>query len=102
MTIFLRFADEAEARKVMQDFLGKTDDGVEVWRQASHEWALDLVGTVYKSTGKQLETTEGLVEEKAAVPGFHINLKMEEPPAYLKPYTIFPLNPVQIFFGDAA
>ena len=37
--------------------------------------AVDVVGTIYKPTGKMLKAPEGPVPEMKAVPGWHVNVR---------------------------
>lgn len=64
---FLRFVDETEANGVL--FEG---DGEE--RRANYT-AVDVIGTIYKPTGKVLTTNEGSVDEMAPIPGWHVNVR---------------------------
>jgi hypothetical protein len=43
----------------------------------THDYAIDIVGTIYKPTGNMLTDDEGNeYPETAAVPGWHINLRL--------------------------
>lgn len=39
-------------------------------------YALDVIGTIYKPTGKILMTQDGEVQETTAMAGFHANLRV--------------------------
>lgn len=39
-------------------------------------YALDVIGTIYKPTGKVLMTQDGEVQETTAMAGFHANLRV--------------------------
>ena len=67
---FLRFPDEAEANGVLFD-----GDGEE--RRAKYT-AIDVIGTIYKPTGKVLPAEDGsgdAVDEMAPVDGWHVNVR---------------------------
>jgi len=100
MTVYLRFTDEAEAVKVLAAFRIVGEDKKEFWVTDSHTHSLDIVGTVYKPTGKVLLVGGMEVEQTAAVSGFHVNAKFAETPPEVLPYIITPLNPVRVFAGD--
>lgn len=58
-SLYLRFADDGEAREVLRDYFVEN-----AWRLASHEHALHVVGVIFDDTGVALE-------------GFHINLQLK-------------------------
>ena len=41
-----------------------------------HKFALDVIGVIYKPTGKMLDTDMGEVPETAPLPGYHANLRV--------------------------
>ena len=73
----LRFTDQAEADAVL--FTEQTnvqDDIVETVKVPKYA-AVDVIGTIYKPTGKMLPAEDGsgdAVEEMAPVEGWHANL----------------------------
>ena len=74
--IFLK-ADTAEALYNALEAAGvvaKGEDGYHV--TDGHKYALDVIGTVYKPTGKMLDTDMGEAPEMVAVSGFHANLRI--------------------------
>ena len=85
---FLKFADEAEAKLAL--FTEQTnvqDDVVETVLVPKYA-AVDVVGTIYKPTGKTLKTAEGPVPEMKAVPGWHANVRHTEPAPELDAYKV--------------
>jgi hypothetical protein len=73
--MFLKFNDEAEANAAL--FTEQTnvqDDVVETVLVPKYA-AVDVVGVIYKPTGKSLKTAEGPVPEMKAVPGWHVNVR---------------------------
>jgi hypothetical protein len=85
--LFLKFKDEATASKV----LFSEQDGVRVF---NFDGVVDVIGTVYKPTGKILTTADGPVEQTAAIPGWHVNYRGAEAEELLA-YQVFPSAPVR-------
>jgi hypothetical protein len=42
----------------------------------AHRYALDVIGVIYRPTGKMLTTDEGETQEMAPLPGWHANLRV--------------------------
>lgn len=42
----------------------------------AHRFALDVIGVIYRPTGKMLTTDEGETPEMAPLPGWHANLRV--------------------------
>ena len=95
-TIFFKFPDEAEAIKALSQFRGKDENGKDMWIMSSHEHALDIVGTIYKPTGKILDGEYGPVEEMAPVPGFHVNF-IGALPKGTEAFVVVPAMPSRVF-----
>jgi hypothetical protein len=92
MTTYLKFTSEADAIAALADY--RSDDG---WIVASHDHAIDVVGTIHKPTGNMLTDSDGMqYPEMAPLDGFHINLIGNIPEA-AKPYVVFPGDPVRVF-----
>lgn len=109
---YLKFADEAEARAVLYRM---KEPSISPWpveaaeesdRQAiqvktepyevSNFANIDHIGTIWKPTGKMLQTDEGEVPEMAPLDGYHVNVRVvDEDASALEPYQIFPNNPVR-------
>ena len=83
---YLKFADEAEANAVLFD------------NEQPRYNAIDVIGTIYKPTGKVLPAPDGsgeAVDEMASIPGWHVNVRhMGEAPE-LDAYKVTPQNPVR-------
>ena len=61
---------------------------------------VDVIGTIYKPTGEIQQTDEGEVPVMAAVPGWHVNVRLMGPlPDVLRSYRVIPANPVRTFAG---
>ena len=91
----LRFTDQAEADAVL--FTEQTnvqDDIVETVKVPKYA-AVDVIGTIWKPTGKMLTTEEGEVPEMAPVEGWHVNVRHTAEAPELVAYQIFPQAPVR-------
>ena len=94
---FLKFNDEAEANAAL--FTEQTDvqgDVVETVLVPKYA-AVDVVGTIYKPTGKMLKAPEGPVPEMKAVPGWHVNVRHTDDAPELAPYRVFPQTPSRMW-----
>jgi len=99
---YLKFDSEAAAKAVLYRVEGAVEadpeNGVEAqegYEVANYQF-VDVIGTIYKPTGKMLESDEGEVPEMAAIPGYHVNARVVSGDASaLEPYRIVPSNPVR-------
>lgn len=111
---YLKFTDEAEARAVLYRMVYP---GIAPWdveaaeesdRQAiqvktepyevSNFANIDHIGTIWKPTGKMLQTEEGEVPEMAPLPGYHVNVRvMGEDASSLEAYKVEPATPVRMW-----
>lgn len=95
---FLKFADQAEADSAL--FTEQTNvqgDVVETVKVPKYA-AVDVIGTIYKPTGKVLPAPDGsgeAVEEMAPLEGWHVNVRHMGEAAELAAYQVFPQNPVR-------
>ena len=91
----LRFKDAAEADAVL--FTEQTnvqDDIVETVKVPRYA-AVDVIGVIYKPTGKMLTTDEGEMPEMAPLEGWHVNVRHTAEAPELVTHQIFPQNPVR-------
>jgi hypothetical protein len=91
----LKFTDQAEADAVL--FTEQTnvqDDIVETIKVPKYA-AVDVIGTIYKPTGKMIKTDEGEVPEMAPVDGWHVNIRHTADAPELENYKVLPQNPVR-------
>lgn len=94
----LKFDSEAAAIKAMPQYrIKNADAGIETWIVASHEHALDPVGTVYKPSGAKVMIEGALTDVMEKTAGWHCNLWIETLPDDLKLYEVFPLVPKQVW-----
>ena len=59
--------------------------------------AVDVVGQIYKATGKTLKTPEGPVPEMAPLDGWHANVRHTDEAPELAPYQVFPVTPARMW-----
>ena len=57
--------------------------------------AVDVIGTIYKPTGKMLQTDEGEVPEMAPVEGWHVNVRHTDEAPELEAYKVEVATPVR-------
>ena len=88
--MFLKFTDQTEADAVLFDeqtnVQGDVVENVKVPRYA----AVDVIGVIYKGTGKFTTTPEGKVEKMAAQAGWHVNVRHTEEAPELDAYKVDP------------
>lgn len=100
---YLKFASEQEAFDVFKEAGYTTTDmnGREVIISSTHEFCIDLIGTIYQ--GGEWEFQNGqiiIIEEPVAIPGYHANVRMihGDIADCLRPFIIDrPQTPYRIF-----
>jgi hypothetical protein len=97
MTNYLRFPDETTGMDAIRTagFIGIDEDGLERIINATHEYALDLIGPIHTGGQYNPETGEQLVAPTLQ-PGWHVNHIGELPDGW-GAYLVYPQNPVRIF-----
>jgi hypothetical protein len=90
---FLKFEDETLADAVLFDMV---HDG-EGYTKRPRYVAIDVIGTIYKPTGKMLTTDEGEVPEMAAIPGWHVNVRHTSEAPELEQYRVHPATPQRMW-----
>jgi hypothetical protein len=91
----LKFKDAAEADAVL--FTEQTnvqDDIVETVKVPRYA-AVDVIGVIWKPTGKMLQTDEGEVPEMAPVDGWHVNVRHTAEAPELDAYKVEVATPVR-------
>jgi hypothetical protein len=94
----LKFTDAAQCMATL--FTEQTQvmgDVVETVQQPKYA-AVDVIGTIYKPTGKMLKSKvkgEEPVPEMKPVAGYHANVRHTEPAPELEPFAVVPTNPVR-------
>jgi len=73
---YLRASDATALYDVLEA-AGVVTEGDQGWQVTdAHKYALDVIGAIYKPTGKVLQTEDGEVPEMKPVDGFHANLRV--------------------------
>jgi hypothetical protein len=98
---YLKFDSEADARAVLYRVEGAAEadpeNGVEAqegYEVANYQF-VDVIGTIYKPTGKMLQSDEGEFPEMAPLDGYHVNVRLLNDAPELEPYRVFPKNSVR-------
>ena len=91
MDIYLKFPSKKEAEALLftqgEDCLVPKVPG-----------SIDVIGTLYTSTGKMITTDNETFEEMVPVLGWHVNIRHDEVLPELEPYQIFPITPSRVWF----
>jgi hypothetical protein len=89
---YLKFADKQE----MTDKLTAVNNQAVI---STHDYAVDIIGVIYRPTGVFVENEYGKHPELQQTDGYHVNIRMinGDLPASLTPYCITPLNPIRQF-----
>lgn len=95
--MFLKFADQAEADSVLFDEQTNVQGDVVETVKVPKYAAVDVIGTIYKPTGKVLTTDEGEVPEMAPIDGWHVNVRHMGEAAELENYKVFPATPARMW-----
>lgn len=91
---YLRFADQAEADSTLFEVQADAEGGeVKVPKYA----AVDVIGVIYKATGKTLKTPEGPVPEMKPIPGWHVNVRHTEAAPELDAYKVEVATPARMW-----
>jgi hypothetical protein len=94
---FLKFADEAEANAALYDEQTNVQDDVVETVLVPKYAAVDVVGVIYKPTGKMLTTDEGPVPEMKPLPGWHVNVRHTDEAPELGAFRVFPATPSRMW-----
>lgn len=74
--LYLKAADATKLYAALKS-AGVVVEGEDGWHVSdAHKYALDVIGVIYKPTGKMLDTDMGEVPETAPLPGYHANLRV--------------------------
>ena len=95
---FLRFADQAEADSVLFDEQTNVQGDVVETVKVPKYAAVDVIGTIYKPTGKVLPAPDGsgdAVDEMAPIDGWHVNVRHTAEAPELAAFQVFPETPAR-------
>lgn len=87
---FLKFDSREEAEDTLFD---KTDEGGLI---PKGDFVVDMVGVIYKPTGKVINSDEGPINEMGPTPGWHVNLRGPDADKF-KQYEVEVKMPVQFW-----
>ena len=95
---FLKFADQAEADSILfteqTNVQGDVVETVKVPRYA----AGDVIGVIYKATGKVLPSDSGdAVDEMAPIDGWHVNVRHTDEAPELDAYKVEVATPARMW-----
>lgn len=92
----LKFADQAAADAVLYEEQTTLDGDVVETIKVPKYAAVDVIGTIYKPTGKMLKVKDSdPVPEMKAIPGFHVNVRHTESDPDLDAFVVQVDNPVR-------
>jgi hypothetical protein len=90
----LKFADEAAGMAALFDEQTVADG--EAVKVPKYD-AVDIIGTIYKPTGKVIKTPEGPVDEMKPVDGWHANVRHRDIVPELEAVSVTPTRPVRVW-----
>ena len=95
--IFLRFPDEPTAMSELRQhgFVQNNEQDEEVVITASHQWAIDCIGTITRGGEYDPETGDVIIAPEV-LDGWHVNFAGELPDGW-EEYVVSPENPVRMF-----
>jgi len=95
--LHLKFKDAAEADAALFDEQTQVQgDVVETVKRPRYA-AIDVIGAIYKPTGKMIKTAEGAVPAMASVEGWHVNVRHTEEMPELKAWAVTPKTPSRVW-----
>lgn len=92
MTHFIRFPDAETGMKALDD--AGLLDGDQQFITASHDHALDVIGTI--TTGGEWDEEGNVITPPTVLDGWHVNYSGELPDGWEK-YVVEPQQPVRVF-----
>jgi hypothetical protein len=95
--MFLKFKDADEAKSALFTEQTNVQDVVVETVLVPKYAAVDVVGQIFKPTGKMLKTDEGEVPEMAPLDGWHVNVRHTDEAPELAPYQVFPVTPARMW-----
>jgi hypothetical protein len=103
MDLYLSFPDEAAAKAVLYRIEGAVEatedtEAVEGYEVANYA-NIDTIGIIYKPTGEMLQGEDGEYPEMAALPGWHVNVRLAEgeDAEALEAFAVAPRKPMRVW-----
>jgi hypothetical protein len=95
--LHLKFKDAAEADAALFDKQTTVQgDVVETFKRSRYA-AIDVIGTIYKPTGKMIKTNEGNMPAMALVEGWHVNVRHTSEMPELNAWAVTPKTPNRVW-----
>lgn len=92
---FLKFDTEDEANEALFDEQTHVQGDIVETVLVPKYAAVDVVGQIYKPTGKMLKTDEGKVPEMAPLDGWHVNVRHTDEAPELDAYKVEVATPAR-------
>jgi len=93
----LKFVDQAQADAVLFDEQTHVqDDVVETYKMPKYA-AVDVIGLIYKPTGKMFTNEDGEFPEMAPVEGWHVNVRHTAEMPELQAWAVTPKTPSRVW-----
>jgi hypothetical protein len=103
MDLYLSFPDEAAAKAVLYRIEGAVEatedtEAVEGYEVANYA-NIDTIGIIYKPTGETTEQDGMAVPVMAALPGWHVNVRLAEgeDAEALEAFAVAPRKPMRVW-----
>ena len=95
--IFLRFPDEPTAMSELRQhgFVQNNEQGEDVVITASHQWAIDCIGTITRG-GEWDPETGAVIVAPTVLAGFHVNYSGTLPETWDE-FVVEPAAPYRVF-----
>ena len=96
---FLKFDTKDEANAALFDEQTQVQGDIVETVLVPKYAAIDVVGTIYKPTGKMLKAKKGEepVPEMAPLDGWHVNVRHTAEAPELAAYQVFPVTPARMW-----
>jgi hypothetical protein len=95
--LHLKFKNAAEADAALfEEQTAVQGDVVETFKRPRYA-AIDVIGAIYKPTGKMIKTDEGDMPAVALVDGWHVNVRHTEEMPELKAWAVTPKTPARVW-----
>lgn len=100
-TRFYSFATQQDfiTEYTAKGLVAKNEHNEDTLVQHTHDYSIDVVGTIHKPTGVMIEGENSLFyPEQAPISGFHVNVISNEPILDAQ-FEVFPNTPSRVFGG---
>jgi hypothetical protein len=93
--LHLKFVDQAQAEETLFDEQTYVQDDVVETYKVPRYVAIDIIGVIFKPTGKMLNTEDGDMLEMAPIEGWHVNVRHTTETPELEEYAVKVKTPVR-------